>query len=302
VVESVEELYNEKIYLDRLFPRFWKLSIKFIERFIDTIYTKSKSLVEDPMVASLHAEHLMDQQPMSSQASESNFGIQEDKTATNKHESFIIDLDNLYNSLPSLQEKLHAKTNHKTSLFTSIQRNIEVKRSEMIASLEKNLVKITLNHLQRSKEVPRQYRRTNRDVPNTPSSYIIATCDLFTQIYNNNEEKSCLAKEVKMRLAIFVARETSPKFLEIVGEVLNNVKKMEESLLKLQKMRKKTQTTVQKSGVSDDDKIRTQLRLDVDHFVDTFVSCGVKLETTTELQNLKNISESIQEKLEQNEV
>ena len=74
---------------------------------------------------------------------------------------------------------------------------------------------------------------------------------------------------------------------------------MEESLLKLQKMRKKTQTTTQKSGVSDDDKIRTQLRLDVDHFVDTFLSCGVKLETTTELQNLKKISNSIQEKLDQ---
>ena len=66
VIESVEELYNEKIYLDRLFPRFWKLSIKFIERFIDMVYSKSKSLVEDPMVASLHAEHLMEQQPIKS--------------------------------------------------------------------------------------------------------------------------------------------------------------------------------------------------------------------------------------------
>ena len=66
VLESVEQLYDEKIYLDRLFPRFWKLTIKFIERFVNMTYSKSKSLVEDPMVASLHSEHLLEQQPIKS--------------------------------------------------------------------------------------------------------------------------------------------------------------------------------------------------------------------------------------------
>ena len=58
------------------------------------------------------------------------------------------------------------------------------------------------------------------------------------------------------------------RYLLTVSDVLNSVRKMEESMMRLQKMRKSkdTQSTGNNGVLSDDDKIRLQLSIDVETF------------------------------------
>lgn len=57
------------------------------------------------------------------------------------------------------------------------------------------------------------------------------------------------------------------RFLGLVDELLTSVKKTEDSLKRLKKMRKASDVTP--AGLSDDDKIREQIFLDAQHFRDT---------------------------------
>lgn len=58
-----------------------------------------------------------------------------------------------------------------------------------------------------------------------------------------------------------------PRYYETVSDVLNSVRKMEESLKRLKQARKTTVANPvgASSGMSDDDKIRLQLALDVQY-------------------------------------
>lgn len=58
-----------------------------------------------------------------------------------------------------------------------------------------------------------------------------------------------------------------PRYFETVSDVLNSVRKMEESLKRLKQARRSpaTNPVSSSSGMSDDDKIRLQLALDVEH-------------------------------------
>ena len=71
-----------------------------------------------------------------------------------------------------------------------------------------------------------------------------------------------------------------------LSEVLDAVQKMEESLLRLRRVRDKSSTPQQQSSaqatekegksVSDDDKIRLQLYVDVQTFIKTMTQLGVQ--------------------------
>ena len=55
------------------------------------------------------------------------------------------------------------------------------------------------------------------------------------------------------------------RYLSVTREVLKSVQKMEESLKRLKKVREKTPTL--EGRMSDDDKIRLQLHLDVENYI-----------------------------------
>lgn len=65
--------------------------------------------------------------------------------------------------------------------------------------------------------------------------------------------------------SVFFITILCPRYFETVSDVLNSVKKMEESLKRLKQARRAPATSPVSSsgGMSDDDKIRLQLALDV---------------------------------------
>ena len=96
-----------------------------------------------------------------------------------------------------------------------------------------------------------------------------------------------------------------------VSEVLDGVQKMEESLRRLKRGRDKQQNANNSSaptpggggqentksenkekGVSDDDKIRLQLFVDVKHYIQTIKSLGVNVDSITDV-SLKSFFKNI---------
>jgi hypothetical protein len=176
---------------------------------------------------------------------------------------------------------------------------IDTEKSSFIKTLETTISELCLTQLNKAKDVPRLYRRTNRDSPKETSSYIQASFIPLDELNNNKD----MPDELKSQLASFCAVSTAPKFKDIVNGVLDNVKKMEDSLAKFKK-KKKPVKDVNKS--SDDDNIRLQLKLDLEFFVEKYradykVSAESSKEASSELDSIKEIVESIEKQLAEKE-
>jgi len=109
-------------------------------------------------------------------------------------------------------------------------------------------------------EIPRMYRRTNREPPRKPCPYVVNMSTCLATFASSNPHTSLAGWLRQAKEVILVA------YQEQVSDVLGNVAKMEESLRKLKKVRERQETREVKPGLSDDDKIRLQLYVDV-HFL-----------------------------------
>ncbi|KAH7941430.1 hypothetical protein HPB49_013679 [Dermacentor silvarum] len=135
------------------------------------------------------------------------------------------------------------------------------------ARLVSDITKACCVQLKMVPDIPRLYRRTNREVPSKPSSYVqqillpLATLkDLSSQNPNLNWDLDWTAS---------VLEEVTKQYMTVTKDVLVSVKKMEDSLKRLKRARDRT--PLPEGAASDDDKIRLQLYIDVEHF-------GIKME------------------------
>jgi len=128
-------------------------------------------------------------------------------------------------------------------------------------------------------DIPRMYRRTNRDIPSKPCNYASTIVNSLAEFRHNHQS---FASEQSMEKWLSgIVEAILCQYIVNVTDVLTNVTKMEESLKKLKKVRGsaaggqaggKAGTT----GLSDDDKIRLQLYLDVMFFSREVKSWNVK--------------------------
>jgi len=109
-------------------------------------------------------------------------------------------------------------------------------------------------------EIPRMYRRTNREPPRKPCPYVVNISTSLATFASSNTHTGLAGWLRQAKDVLLVA------YQEQVSDVLGNVAKMEESLRKLKKVRERQETREAKPGLSDDDKIRLQLYVDV-HFL-----------------------------------
>ncbi|XP_037088627.1 conserved oligomeric Golgi complex subunit 2-like [Pollicipes pollicipes] len=106
-------------------------------------------------------------------------------------------------------------------------------------------------------DIPRLYRRTNRDPPTTASGYVaamVAPLEHFSGTVCARLEPALTA-----RYLTGVVTQLCTLYAERVGQVLTSVQRMEESLRKLKKAR--ATAPAAPAGATDDDKIRRQLAL-----------------------------------------
>jgi hypothetical protein len=130
--------------------------------------------------------------------------------------------------------------------------------------------------LKQVNDIPRLYRKTNREVPTKASGYVSTCIELLKNfIVSGNGKsgwKSDWTREVLDTITLQYKASTS--------EVLVSVQKTEDSLRRLKKVQKNQNQAKGNSSISDDDKIRLQLNIDVEVYcqqVEQFL--GVKPST-----------------------
>ncbi|XP_016657618.1 conserved oligomeric Golgi complex subunit 2 [Acyrthosiphon pisum] len=106
-----------------------------------------------------------------------------------------------------------------------------------------------MSHVIRVTDVPRLFRHTNRDYPNEPCAYMKSIVVTLKTLQNKNCKKQVLDHIVT-------------QYVAYVDDVMKAIKKTEESLRKLKKIRDPNYKVN-----SDDDKIRSQLTLDIDYLL-----------------------------------
>ncbi|XP_012586281.1 PREDICTED: conserved oligomeric Golgi complex subunit 2 [Condylura cristata] len=146
------------------------------------------------------------------------------------------------------------------------QRSLSARVPPVSERIIQDLSDSCFSYLKSALEVPRLYRRTNKEVPTAASSYVDSALKPFHQLQSGHGGK---LKQARIHQWLEGAlSESTHKYYETVSDVLNSVKKMEESLKRLKQARKTTPTNPVCSsagGMSDDDKIRLQLALDVEY-------------------------------------
>ena len=88
-----------------------------------------------------------------------------------------------------------------------------------------------------------------------------------------------------------VFNKVTGQYFSNVSEVLAAVQKMEESLRRLKRVREKAGTSAENKGLSDDDKIRLQLLVDVGHYVKTMEALGVGKDSVGKVGELEQLVE-----------
>ncbi|XP_059981556.1 conserved oligomeric Golgi complex subunit 2 isoform X3 [Lagenorhynchus albirostris] len=197
----------------------------------------------------------------------------------------VADLDRLQEQLPELLETIRPKLEViGFKNFSSISAALEDSRLSLSACVPalsdrvtQDLSESCFSHLKSALEVPRLYRRTNKEVPTTASSYVDSALKPLYQLQSGHKDK--LKQAIIQQWLEGALSDSTHKYYETVSDVLNSVRKMEESLKRLKQARRTAPATPagpSGGGMSDDDKIRLQLALDVAYLGEQIEKIGLR--------------------------
>ncbi|KAM4043447.1 conserved oligomeric Golgi complex subunit 2 [Anomaloglossus baeobatrachus] len=296
--------WSDQIYLPLLAHRFWKLSLQLLSRYCVFIKELSACVTSERNIT--ESESLM---PSSNRDLPPAFSSEDQQTisASDTQASvlstcqliFIVaDIDKLNEQMPELIDVIQVK------LSLSGFKNMEIIKgaleditNSLAAPLSSINNKISVDlgdscvaYFKSALEVPRLYRRTNKEVPTKASSYVDNALKPLFQLqleYGNKVKEATRQQWLKRALS-----ECTHKYYEIVSDVFSSVKKMEESLKRLKQARKTTMSSNSTNGgISDDNKIRLQLALDVEYFANQIQNFGL---STDDFESFTALTELVQ--------
>lgn len=167
----------------------------------------------------------------------------------------------------------------KEAIMESVRKinELEVIVGDRIGSI---LLKQVMAHLKSAQEIPRLYRRTNREAPKTASNYTRQALQVLIDF--DNEWINLFEANQFDSHTNSVIDQACLKYYTISSDLLTSVKKMEDSLKQLKRLRADNKATAsadstanasqsssgqaQAATISDDDKVRLQLYIDVCEF------------------------------------
>uniref|UniRef100_A0A182NSR2 Conserved oligomeric Golgi complex subunit 2 n=1 Tax=Anopheles dirus TaxID=7168 RepID=A0A182NSR2_9DIPT len=278
---AISKCWQEGIFLPQLFHRFLKLTLQILARL---------------SVWCAEAFRPVPKQP------EAGSAAQEEETARIR---FLValysDLGNIELKIPSIVKLVVEKSPpgvERTELETVIGESGNVfreKRAQLQRLIVQELITVSLPPLRQVSDIPRLYRKTNRDVPNRCCPYVeqmLAPTDTFRRSYD-----SMIVGDAMRSFLVGVYSHVTVQYYQVIDEVLTSVQKTEESLRRLKNLRDRSTTAAPPSAVSssdrtapsDDDKIRLQLQADVMHFVRY-----VEEQASVQRQDVEKLAELVQ--------
>ncbi|XP_069741155.1 conserved oligomeric Golgi complex subunit 2 isoform X2 [Narcine bancroftii] len=307
--QNLMKCWDDRIFLPPLAHRFWKLTLQLLARYIKWI-EELKTAAPDKDLAQYGIKP--------SPANSSNMvscpnGIGEDQGNGQAPDAktiaplsvcqlvyLVADLDKVEEQLPGLLDLINPKLENigfqNFSLIsealadsqTSVKNNIPALSSKIMEELSE----VCFSYLKNASEVPRLYRRTNKEVPSKASLYIE---NALKPLYHLQSQYKSVVKENRIQEWLSGAlRSSTERYYETVSDVLSSVKKMEESLKRLKQARKSAipSNIGTNSGISDDNKIRLQLALDVEYLWDQVQKMGLQMSSFTQFAALLDIAQA----------
>ncbi|XP_077342696.1 conserved oligomeric Golgi complex subunit 2 isoform X2 [Lithobates pipiens] len=273
--------WSDQIFLPLLAHRFWKLTLQLLSRYCIFIKEVASCVTSECNMS----ESKGFTQNTEEQAATSPPETQSSRLSTHQLILLVADMDKIVDQIPKLTDMIETKlsligfknmaiiTGALEDHLTSLSAPLLVINDRISLDLGESC----LVYLKSTLEVPRLYRRTNKEVPTKPSSYVEnALKPLFLL---QNEYENILKQTTKEKWLKGALTECTHKYYETVSDVLSSVKKMEDSLKRLKQARKTAfSSNSNNGGVSDDNKIRLQLALDVEHFANQVQTEEIKKE------------------------
>uniref|UniRef100_A0A8C5QD56 Conserved oligomeric Golgi complex subunit 2 n=1 Tax=Leptobrachium leishanense TaxID=445787 RepID=A0A8C5QD56_9ANUR len=296
--------WSEQIFLPLLAHRFWKLTLQLLSRYSLFLKELASRLTSDCITNERKNALLTGGRDATSsltttgedQANGSIQDMQSNVFSIHQLIHIVADVDKIKDQLPELMEVIKEKLNQVGFKdLTIIKGALEDTFNSVTTPLLPLNKKITIDlsescftYLKSALEVPRLYRRTNKEVPTKASPYVENAVKPLFQL--QNDYRSLLKQSVREEWLKGALSECTQRYFDTVSDVLSSVKKMEESLKRLKQARKTTTaSSASNGGVNDDNKIRLQLALDVEYLGNQIENLGLQTDDITSFSALTEL-------------
>ncbi|XP_032286199.1 conserved oligomeric Golgi complex subunit 2 isoform X2 [Phoca vitulina] len=287
---SLQRCWSDEMFLPVLVPRLWRLTLQVLARYsvfvsellLRPISNESAKDIKKPLVTG-------SKDPSVTQGNGEDQGSAPSETkpvvsiSSTQLVYVVADLDKLQEQLPELLETIKPKLEmigFKNFSSISALEDSQTSLAACVPALSNRIIQdlseSCFSYLKSALEVPRLYRRTNKEVPTTASSYVDSALKPFYQLQSGHKDK--LKRAIIQQWLEGALSESTHKYYETVSDVLSSVRKMEESLKRLKQARKSSPANPvgpSGGGMSDDDKIRLQLALDVEYLGEQIQKMGL---------------------------
>ncbi|XP_023689498.1 conserved oligomeric Golgi complex subunit 2 isoform X1 [Paramormyrops kingsleyae] len=279
--------WAEGVYLPQLAHRFWKLTLQLLSRY-------STFMME--VLTRVPAANVGKEPPKplpSSASSTSSRTSQEDTGSeaagptalTSRQMAFVMaDLDTLQEKIPELSDIIRQKLELiGFTSFTMVSESLADSQAALSSCIPAVSRQVTqhlgercFSYLRSASEVPRLYRRTNKEVPTRASAYVDSALRPLLQL--QSDFRDMLRPPIIEEWLRITLCDCTQRYHETISDVLSSVKKMEESLKRLKQARKTATSNPAGSGggPTDDSKIRLQLALDVEYLGEQIQKMGLQ--------------------------
>ncbi|MEJ1284273.1 conserved oligomeric Golgi complex subunit 2 isoform X1 [Cricetulus griseus] len=294
---SLEKCWSNEMFLPLLAHRLWRLTLQILARFSVFVHEISARPISNESTKETKKPLAGSKDPSEDQGSHPS-EVQAASISSTQLVYVVSDLDRLQEWLPELLEIVKPKLEMiGFKNFSSISAAMEDSQSSLSAHVPalssrivQDLSESCFSYLKSALEVPRLYRRTNKEVPSAASSYVDSALKPFYQLQRGHGNK--VKPAVMQHWLQEALSESTHKYFETVSDVLNSVKKMEESLKRLKQARRApaANPVSSSSGMSDDDKIRLQLALDVEFLGEQIQKMGLQ---TSDIKSFPALTELV---------
>ncbi|XP_071513225.1 conserved oligomeric Golgi complex subunit 2 [Panulirus ornatus] len=280
--ESLLKCFSPEVFLPPLLHRFWKLTLLIVSRYCTWISTTTEKMKVATSSSQPIKESLTPTKPhepgnpnvdrfsdKSGDKSQIQSSLSRDAAV-----GLVHDVQKMAQKLPLLySQSIEPLLSHLPSEKLSVM-DVELheqscklldQNSGLSEVIIQSLIGAASGSLRQVADTPRLYRRTNRAPPTSHQPYIATAATVLSGFYHDNSGK--VDSQLMAQWLTQVCSEVCEQYRTLTYDVLSSVHKMEESLKRLKRARDRgAQGGAEVSGgLSDDDKIRFQICLDVEY-------------------------------------
>jgi len=316
LIESIKFCWSDQVYLYLLTHKYWKLTIQLITRYNLWI----KDYVHESIISE-HKLKTIESSPSplkntsalananSLKMSHSNMNI---NTMTNSNDaidpsypkSFVVlyfNIINIYNEvITTTEEIIMSKISNLDNMRNALKNNVKSALEDLTSLLPfiqdkicsiliKNCSDIIINMI---KNIPTMYRRTNKEPPTKPSIWVAT---IFQSLHTFLEQYKSMDEEIKKQWCNRIVTDVTICYSACVNDTLKAVRELEGSLKRLKKVKKggfnASNSSLNsffgnKETMSDEDKIRLQMELDIQQYGEELKKLGIDISTNPEYSDL----------------